>query len=718
MRRKRFFILVAVLLCVGIGLMILPHFLAAQPGQPDPAPKVAPAAAVASIPKPNTALPVNKVILFTSGVGFFQREGQVEGDTRFDLSFPVQDINDLLKSMVLRDLGGGKISTVSYDSHDPIDKTLKSFAINLSGNPGFADILNQARGEKVAVTWQPPGHVNPLITNGTIVGVEKKKQPVAKDAVADVEFVNVWGQKGMTSIKVPEVIQVQFENPALASELNRALEVVSQSHDTQKKTVSLFFTGKGKRTVQVGYVVEHPIWKTSYRMVLSKGAKPFLQGWAMVENPTSEDWNDVNLSLVSGRPVSFKMDLYQPLYVDRPLVQLELFSNLKPVRYEGEMEEAKKFDGKKQALKESFMADKAAAGGFAPAPAAPGAGFMPGKDFMSGMQQTTPAAAQGVKLGDQFQYVINQPVSVARQKSALVPIVNVDIEGSKVSIFNEKSLAKYPMLGLKFKNTTPLHLMQGPITVFAEDSYAGDALINDIQPNEERLLSYAVDLAAEVKTEAKQAADPKIKMSITKGIVHKTIILRDTKTYTVKNRADQEKLVVLEHPIRSPEFVLVTPTKAPAQTQSYYRFELPVPPDTSKSLDVVEEKKVFEEIFLTNANDQTIAFLIKSPSATPAFKDALQKAIELKLKWAKTEAEINTLKGKLQVISEDQARQRDNMKVIPQTDPVYKKYLEKFLKQEEQIDALRGQIEQLQATAVQQRQAYEDLVLNLSVKEE
>jgi hypothetical protein len=176
-------------------------------------------------------------------------------------------------------------------------------------------------------------------------------------------------------------------------------------------------------------------------------------------------------------------------------------------------------------------------------------------------------------------------------------------------------------------------------------------------------------------------------------------------------------LIILEHPIRSPEFTLVTPAKPASTTQSYYRFELTVPADTTKEFVVVEEKKVVEQIFLTNSNDQTIALIIQTPGAGPALKAALQKAVELKTKWAKTEAEITQLKGKLKVIKEDQERQRDNMKVIPQTDPVYKKYLEKFLKQEEQIDSLNAQIEQLQATANQQRQAYEEFVLNLNVTE-
>jgi hypothetical protein len=724
MRRKPVLAAIAGLACVAVGLAALPYFRSAEAQQnvvvqPPNGPVNPPANAA----KGNAAtLAVKKVILFTSGVGFFQREGKVEDNARIDLSFPVQDVNDLLKSLVLRDLDGGKISTVNYDSQDPIDKTLKSFAINLGGNPGFADILSQARGEKVTVSYVPPGGVQPLTMAGTIVSVEKKKQPINKDAATDVEYLNIWGEKGMSSIKLAEVVQVAFQNPALASELNRALDVVAQGHDTQKKTVSLQFTGKGKRNVQVGYVVEHPIWKTSYRLVLSKDAKPYLQGWAIVENPTNEDWSNVGLSLVSGRPVSFRMDLYQPQYVDRPLVQLQQFGNLKPITYEGDMESKQPAADKKQDKGKYKDKDKKGGEGKGPGagleqPAPPG-GFPPGKDLAKQLEQSIPTMAQGVQLGDQFQYVINQPVSVARQKSALVPIVNLSVEGTRVSIFNEKSLAKFPMLGLKFKNTTPLHLMQGPITVFAEDSYAGDALIADLQPNEERLLSYAVDMATEVRTEQKKLPDPKVLVSLTKGIIYRTITLRDTKTYTVKNRSDHEKLVILEHPIRAPEFALVTPAKEPAKSQTFYRFELTVPADSTKSFPVVEEKKVLEQVVLTNQNTDALALLIQSTNITPAIKAALKKAVELRLKQAKTEGEIAKLNNKLKIIADEQARQRENMKVIPQSDPLYKKYLQKFNTQEEQIESLREQIEKLQATLEQQRQAYEDYVVNLTVKEE
>src|SRR5258707_275425 len=230
-------------------------------------------------------LPIGQVVLFSSGVGYFQREGTVDGNARVDLSFPVQDINDLIKSMVLRDLDGGHVSAVSYDSNAPVEKTLQSFAVNLSANPTFAQVLNQARGEKVEVVLQQANAAQPGTMTGSIMGVEAQQQPAGKEGVVNVEQLNMWCADGMRSVKLSEVQRVRFLNPIMDNEVRKALETLTLSHDTQKKAVSLNFVGEGKRDVRVGYVIENPIWKTSYRLVLAKEKedKPVLPGWGLVQ---------------------------------------------------------------------------------------------------------------------------------------------------------------------------------------------------------------------------------------------------------------------------------------------------------------------------------------------------------------------------------------------------------------------------------------------------
>src|SRR5580658_4289890 len=292
--------------------------------------------------QPAVTLPITRVVLFNSGVGYFSRSGEVVDDARVDLMFPEQDINDLLKSMVLEDFDKGRIAAVSYDSREPISRTLSSFAINLNGNPTFAGIVSQMRGERVDVVLTPGATNQPGKLSGVIVGVEHQKEAKGNTTV-DVEVLNLWCAEGLRSVKLPEIQQLKFANPVIETEFRRALDVLALSHDSQKKAVQLHFAGEGKRKVQVGYVIEAPIWKTSYRLVLGDKAKPYLQGWALVENPTDEDWAGVKMALISGRPISFKMDLYNPLYINRPTVEPELFASLRPVTYRGSFKQDKAF---------------------------------------------------------------------------------------------------------------------------------------------------------------------------------------------------------------------------------------------------------------------------------------------------------------------------------------------------------------------------------------
>jgi hypothetical protein len=748
-------------LAVLTGL-IVSSWTSAEPGKSDP-PDVA--AASRTVPK----LPVTGCALFSSGVGYFQREGEIDGNARVDLTFPVGDINDLLKSMVLQDMGGGHIDAVSYDSHDPVDKTLKSFAINLSHNPTLAEILDQARGEKIEVVQQQAAN-QPGTLTGTIIGIEIQRVPIAKDNATIVEVLNLWCAEGMRSVKLAEVQRLRFLNPVMETEFRKALDVLALSHDTQKKAVSLSFSGEGKRPVHVGYVVENPIWKTSYRLVLDKEGKPYLQGWAVVENPTDEDWKDVRMSLIAGRPISFQMDLYQPLYVQRPTVVPELFASLRPRTYEGKMDLDEKTILDEQRYKQSMIKpsspqkdsyggngsglgeidphkvkELAEVWGKLPvnernrALAELTQGMSPQyreavEEYVRGLntnrgerkerdtvdklkevRRSVESAASGMQLGDSFMYRIDRPVNLARQKSAMLPIVAKDIEGTKVSIYNQSTHAKFPLLGLKFKNTSGLNLMQGPITVFENDTYAGDSRILDLQPGEERLLSYAVDLGVEVEPVVEEAKTALTKVKLHKGLLFKTTKIHTARTYKAKNRTQQDRLLIVEHPYDA-VFKLVSKEQPSERARDVYRFEIKLPADKSASLEVAEERDVQETVQLTNSDDQAIRFFINQSVSSDKVKAALQKAIELRGTWAKTQQDLAQVQTQLKDIVDDQARLRANMKELPQTSPIYKKYLDKFEKQEGQIEEMQATIKGLQDTEHKQRQEFENYLIALDVE--
>ncbi len=251
------------------------------------------------------ATPLKRVVLFSSGVGFFEHAGKVNGDASIDLKFNVADVNDLLKSMVLEDRGGGRISTVTYDSRDPLTKTLRTFSVDLSREPTLAGLLRQVRGEQVTLEVPKLGP-NSAVT-GRIISVEsrphsateKNGEPITSD------LLNLLTATGLRSIPLDSVSEFRLLNEKLNAELTEALGVLAQRNGRDKKTITLKFLGQGERPVRIGYIQEAPLWKTSYRLVLKDDGKPLLQGWAIVENTTEHDWQDVQLTLVSGRPISF-----------------------------------------------------------------------------------------------------------------------------------------------------------------------------------------------------------------------------------------------------------------------------------------------------------------------------------------------------------------------------------------------------------------------------
>ncbi|MFL5340886.1 MAG: DUF4139 domain-containing protein [Gemmataceae bacterium] len=689
---------------------------------------------------PGPALPINKVILFSSGVGYFERKAEIEGNARVDLTFQVRDINDLIKSMVLFD-EKGVVSAVSYDSLDPIERTLKSFAVNLNNNPSFGQILTQLRGEKVEVVLQQTANAQPGTITGSILGLEQQKQP-SKDGAVEVEVLNLWCAEGVRAVKLSDVQRLRFLNSTTEAEFRRALDTLAQSHDAQKKAVSLNFTGDGKREVRVGYVVENPIWKTSYRLVLDKDGKPFLQGWAVVDNPTDDDWTGVGMALISGRPISFQMDLYQPLYVPRPLIEMELFQSLRPVAYGGAVGtprgELAARDAGLQGSAGRGGARRAAPAG-APMAGKPGAAAE-GKSLGFGLQdaeqrrefaenidkslrarmnlaQGVQSAATASQLGDFFQYVINTPVTLPRQKSALLPIVNKEVEATRLSIYNPAVHAKFPMLGLKLKNTSGLHLMQGPITVFEGSTYAGDARIQDLQPNDDRLISYAVDLGTEVEAKSHIPPQRLTAVRIEHGIIIRTDRLRQELTYTATNRTGQERTLWIEHPYR-PEFELVSKEQPVERTQEVRRFELNLPAEAKKSvsLTVIEERDVAQQIAISNTDDNSIRFFMNNAITSPDVKKALDGALSLKGKLAGVQQELNQVNRSLQVITEDQARLRANLKDMPSSATAYKRYLEKFDKQETEIEKLQEQQKMLQADELAARQEFDRYLQKLNAK--
>ncbi|MGL6073004.1 MAG: DUF4139 domain-containing protein [Fimbriiglobus sp.] len=702
--------------------------------------------------KPATVLPISQVVLFNSGVGYFGRSGEVEGDARVDLTFPETDINDLLKSMTLQDFDGGRVSSVSYDSREPVSRTLASFAVNLNNNPSLSQILSQARGEKVEVSMQPSAQTQPGSVSGTIVGMERTKLPAANNTTLECDVLNLLTADGLRAIKMPEVLRIKFTNPVLEAELKRALDVLALSHDTQKKAVSLNFTGEGKRKVKVGYVVEAPVWKTSYRLVLDKDDNPLLQGWAMVENPSDDDWSNVKMALVSGRPISFKMDLYNPLFVPRPTVEPEMFASLRPPTYSGGFGKDAIARGEGGAGALGGMGGPGGPPGMpsvaaAPAPmsgrgmAAKSAPAKPGRLSEAESMEVTMDRAQDKKfaqnlgremaekmdlsamasaatasqLGDFFQYLIEHPVSLARQKSALLPIVNKPVEGSRVSIYNPNVQPKHPLLGLKFKNTSGSNLSQGPITVYEGSTYAGDARILDVQPKEERLLAYAIDLGTEVIPQNGPGSANITAIKAQKGIITTVRKLREERIYKISNRSTTDRTLLIEHPNRTNQgFKVVETAKPTEETAELLRFQTKVEAGKTAEFKVFEERDLAESIQLTNSPDDTIRYFINLKEVSPALKAKLADALKTKAKWDAVRRDLAQVQADVARITQDQDRIRKNLRETPKEAAVYDIYLKKLSEQEKEIDTLTTKQKTYMGEELTTRKAYEEFLMSIS----
>ena len=678
-------------------------------------------------------LPLESVVLFTSGVGYFQHAGEVTGDATVEMQFAADDVNDLLKSMVVLDRDGGA-ATVTYASRDPVTKTLGTFAVNLTDNPSLGDLLGRLRGQKVELDAASP-------VAGTIVGVEKRRLEVGKDQTVEKQFLTLLTSEGLRTLALDAVTRIKLVDARLQGELEKALAVLALATDNEKKGVAIAFTGKGPRNVVVGYVQESPIWKTSYRLVLDGDAaatKARLQGWAIVENTTDADWRNVRMALVSGRPISFVMDLYQPLYVPRPFVEPELYASLRPQVYGQTMSDA----DKQLAQADRRLDERGARGGLArredaegrpAAPAAMAADGAIARDGVNGMggggggsaRESAMAgvaamqtAAAGSDLGELFRYEIEKPVTLERQRSAMLPIVAAEVEAERVAIYDERVLARHPLSGLRLKNTTGLHLMQGPLTVYDQaggGSYSGDARIEDMAPGTERLVSYAVDLDVEVAARGEGRAEEIVNVRLVKGTLFAARKLARAKVFEVKNSGKNAVKVLLEHPLEG-GWTLVAPEKPEEKTRDRYRFAVVAEPGKPVTLEVAEEMPIEETQVLTNLDDSAILFYSRAKATSPAVREALAEVVRRKREIEQFVRDKGVREQEIATIDQEQARIRGNMGALDRTSDLFNQYVRKFADQEKRIEILRGEIAGLVATEQEARKGLDDYLLALDVK--
>ena len=659
-------------------------------------------------------LKVTRVALFSSGVGYFEREATVNGNASAELTFRVEQINDIIKSLIVQDFDGGRVGAVSYASQDPIEKRLRSFGVDITGKPTLAGLLDQLRGQPVEIQGDRTAH-------GVIVGVEKRKVQVG-EAIIEEDMLNVLSETGIQQLSIAKLTGIRLTNESVNKELQGALATLATSADSSKKSVIVRFDGQGQRHVRAAYLLEAPIWKTSYRLVLDEEKAPFLQGWATVENATEEDWRDVKLSLISGRPISFRMDLYTPIYIPRPLEELELYASLRPPEFEGAVDASREERGRRRGGGAGLMPELRATS-VAEAKAMP-PGWAGDEEKIAWMDAGRPlsldqagveSVASAADAGELFEYTIRDPVSIPRQNSAMLPIVNQAIEGNKVSIYNPQTHPKYPLNGLELKNTSGLNLMQGPVTLFDGNVYAGDAKLPDLQPDEKRLIAYALDLTTEVTMRVASNPTQTVALKVIKGTLIQTSKYVDERTYVVKNKGDRPRTVLIEQPYGD-DWKLLEPKEPYERTASLSRFKVEAPAGKTVEQRVKLESVTDQSIALSNLPTDRIQIYLRSRVTSDELKKALSRLIEMRVELDRVRAELQRAQTELNEATQEQARVRDNLKALQANTDAHRRQMQKFDDYETEIEKGRSEIRNLRDQEQRQSDAVDQYLIALTLE--
>jgi hypothetical protein len=322
--------------------------------------------------------------------------------------------------------------------------------------------------------------------------------------------------------------------------------------------------------------------------------------------------------------------------------------------------------------------------------------------------------AMAEEKGELFEYRIDQPVTLAKHTSALLPIIGQPLQGQKVSLYNQSVNAKHPLNGYRLKNTSSLHLMQGPITVFDSGTYAGDARIEDLPPGQDRLISYALDLKTEVESKLEGGTQELAAVSVKKGTMLISRRLVEDRTYFVKNRDVKTKTVLIEQPYRT-DWKLVEPKEPAERTRDQYRFTMSVDAGKSVTLRVKETFPLQESILLMDSAIDQIIHYQHAKEVGPKVKEALQRVVQLRTKLDDTRAQKTRLDQRTSEITAEHARIRENMHRLQQNSDLYNRYVKKLDQQETELEKLRKDIEGFKNTEEEHRRELQNYLITLDV---
>jgi hypothetical protein len=650
-----------------------------------------------------TTLPIRRIVLYKHGVGHFEREGTVEGEATLALTFRQGEVSDVLKSLTVLDLNGGHVSSVSYDSTKPLEQLLAEVALSIPDRESLVSLLPQLKGARVALHTGVADAVE-----GCVLGIDTTERQTG-DGVVRVVLLSVLTDRGsVRQFDLHNLASLQILDEALRRDLDFYLRTQLSAKKKDARTFTFFAQGTGQRTIRLSYTLEAPVWKATYRLLLGTADdKALIQGWAVVDNTQDEDWENVQLSLISGLPVSFVHDLYTPRYIRRPEVRVKDTTGVLPP----EMEEAMPL-----ALMSALAAPAAEAAAVyksamlappppAMAPAPGGVGSARGARAMARQAvSSTPVQVREQVIGDMLEYQIEHPVTIRRNQSALVPIVLRPFAGKPVLLYNKRNRAGNPMSAVLFKNTTGLTLEGGPVTVLQGDSYVGEAMLETIKPDEERLVPYAVELSVTATDSLDSHRDTISRVAIRDGLLTTYQAEVHTTTYTFNNKSDRDYVLYLEHP-RIPsgatqpqqEWELVEPPGLAEATENYWRFKVTLAPKRPTAV-TIKQRCLLEFGY----NVTTLALDILEQWLRQRYFDnrtqqVLREVMQKRAEEARLTEQINRLSIEKTDIGTAQQRIRENLQALGDRS-AEKDLRERFVRtlngQEDRLEAIEKELKE------------------------
>jgi hypothetical protein len=625
-------------------------------------------------------LALKRVMLSSGGMGYFEYEATVEGDATLKLTVSLQQVDDVLKSLVVYDDKGG-VGGLSLPGREPLAQAFKDLPFDQDSLGSPSQLLATLKGAQITVGGS-------RAISGRIVSVQEETVALGNDkGTTSRTRVTLFTGLGLQQFILEDAENLQFADASLRDKVAQALVAIQGNRAKDARTIELSTRGAGKRTVRVAYIVEAPVWKASYRLTLGAdptAARSALQGWATIENMSGQDWKDVELTLVSGRPVAFRQALYNAYYVTRPEVPVEVAGRLMPGIDRGGVQADQRSKATSPAM---------------PAPAP----YRPQQEramTTAGAPPPPPppvaAAADQIEASDAATQVIfkfPRAVSVENGRTLSIPIIDRQVPAMRMALYQADAAARNPLAAIRLTNDGESGLPPGIITLYERDkagnvAYVGDARLSGFPVGETRLLAYALDEKIIIERDVAQT-DRLATGTISGGVLKLSRIVRQTTTYRVRGPAKESRqLIVVQR--RLPGWTLTKPdTKDIDISEGNYRIPFALPGgDQTQTFEVVQEQTQQQELRLVDGAADQIRVYAQAREFDAKTRDALTKVLQLQQSTAEAQRKVTQVEAERQAIVQEQARLRENLARVPANSDLQRRYLATLDKQESDLEAL------------------------------